>query len=150
MANNDLAKKKPVALEVATYERLSKLAAQLRIDNPGGGFVSMSTAVGVLLDGWEKLNKIKVIPFSPDMELSEFVKTAVRSAVDNIADAESNEQVVIKDGSCRYMTESTMAGANFFLTDHKEKAMVFDNRDQAAAFLRKCGHEVGNWILEPA
>ena len=99
MANNDLAKKKPVALEVATYERLSKLAAQLRIDNPGGGFVSMSTAVGVLLDGWEKLNKIKVIPFSPDMELSEFVKTAVRSAVDNIADAESNEQVVIKDGS---------------------------------------------------
>ena len=150
MANTDLVKKKPVALEVATYERLSKLAAQLRIDNPGGGFVSMSTAVGVLLDGWEKLNKIKVIPFSPDMELSEFVKTAVRSAVDNIADAESNEQVVIKDGSCRYMTESTMAGANFFLTDHKEKAMVFDNRDQAAAFLRKCGHEVGNWILEPA
>ena len=104
----------------------------------------------VLMDAFEKLDKIKVIPFSPDMELSEFVKTAVRSAVDNIADAESNEQVVIKDGSCRYMTESTMAGANFFLTDHKEKAMVFDNRDQAAAFLRKCGHEVGNWILEPA
>ena len=53
MANNDLVKKKPVALEVATYERLSKLAAQLRIDNPGGGFVSMSTAVERLLNLWD-------------------------------------------------------------------------------------------------
>ena len=60
MANNDLVKKKPVALEVATYKRLSDLAAQLRIDNPGGGFVSMSTAVGVLLDSWdEKTNEPK-------------------------------------------------------------------------------------------
>lgn len=58
MANNDLVKKKPVALEVATYERLSKLAAQLRIANPGGGFVSMSTAVGVLLEGWKELERI--------------------------------------------------------------------------------------------
>ena len=56
MANTDLVKKKPVALEVATYERLSKLAAQLRIDSPGGSFVSMSTAVGVLLDHWENRN----------------------------------------------------------------------------------------------
>ena len=64
--------------------------------------------------------------------------------------AEANEQVVIKDGYCRYMTQSIMAGANFFLTDYKEKAMVFDNRDQATTFLRKCGHEVGNWIIEPA
>ena len=53
MANNNLVKKKPVALEVATYERLSKLAAQLRIDNPGGGFVSMSTAVERLLNLWD-------------------------------------------------------------------------------------------------
>ena len=60
MANSDSVKKKPVALDVATYERLSKLAAQLRINNPGGGFVSMSTAVGVLLDSWdEKTNEPK-------------------------------------------------------------------------------------------
>ena len=104
----------------------------------------------VLMDAFEKLDRIKVIPFSPDMELSDFVKTAVRLVVDDIADAEANEQVVIKDDSCRYMTESIMAGANFFLTDYKDKAMVFDNRDQATAFLRKCGHEVGNWIIEPA
>ena len=60
MANTDLVKKKPVSLEVATYERLSKLAAQLRIDNPGGGFVSMSTAVERLLNLWdEKTNEPK-------------------------------------------------------------------------------------------
>lgn len=150
MAKSDLVKKKPVALEVATYERLSKLAAQLRIDNPGGGFVSMSTAVGVLLDGWEKLNKIKVIPFSPDMELSDFVKTVVRSVVDDIADAEANEQVIIKesDGS-QYLEKMLAHNHNAYLTPQRDKAMVFDNREQAAAFLRKCGHEVGNWIIEP-
>jgi hypothetical protein len=32
---------------------LSKLAAQLRIDNPGGGFVSMSAAVERLLNLWD-------------------------------------------------------------------------------------------------
>ena len=58
MANNDLVKKKPVALELDTYEQLSKLAAQLRIDNPGGGFVSMSAAVAVLLGGWKELERI--------------------------------------------------------------------------------------------
>jgi len=50
--------KKPVALDLDTYERLSRLAAQLRIDNPGGGFVSMSTAVAKLLDGWKELERI--------------------------------------------------------------------------------------------
>ena len=143
MANTDLVKKKPVALEVATYERLSKLAAQLRIDNPGGGFVSMSTAVAVLLDKWEEA---EMVASAIDACMQSLPNVSLRAY---IADAEANEQVVIKDGSCRYMTESTMAGANFFLTDYKEKAKVFDNRDQATAFLRKCGHEVGSWIIEP-
>ena len=52
----DLVKKKTVNFDLDTYERLSKLAAQLRMDNPGGGFVSMSAAVAVLLDGFEKNN----------------------------------------------------------------------------------------------
>jgi len=59
MANNDLVKKKTIALDLDAYERLSKLAAQLRIDNPGGGFVSMGTAVGVLLDKYEE-QRVKV------------------------------------------------------------------------------------------
>ena len=84
MANNDLVKKKPVALEVATYERLSKLAAQLRIDNPGGGFVSMSAAVGVLLDDYEVLRRLKTV-----MGLDGTIKsTSLRSYA---ANAEAND-----------------------------------------------------------
>ena len=51
----DLVKKKTVNFDLDTYERLSKLAAQLRMDNPGGGFVSMSAAVAVLLDHWQRV-----------------------------------------------------------------------------------------------
>jgi len=104
----------------------------------------------VLMDAFEKLDKIKVIPFSPDMELSEFVKTVVRSAVDNIADAEAKEQVIIKqiDGS-QYLEKMLAHNHNAYLTPQRDKAMVFDNRDQAAALLRKCGHEIVNWIIEP-
>ena len=104
----------------------------------------------VLMDAFEKLDRIKVIPFSPDMELSDFVKTVVRSAVDNISDAEANEQVIIKQSDGAQYLENMLAhNHNAYLTPQREKAMVFDNRDQATAFLRKCGHEVGNWITEP-
>jgi len=58
-----------IALEVATYERLSKLAAQLRIDNPGGGFVSMSTAVEVLLDAYEK--PVSLRAYAADAEVND-------------------------------------------------------------------------------
>ena len=88
MANTDLVKKKPVALEVATYERLSKLAAQLRIDSPGGGFVSMSTAVAVLLDSWdEKTNEpkgmtlLKLLEATKDLEGLDDVEIAALDAV---------------------------------------------------------------------
>ena len=211
MANTDLVKKKPVALEVATYERLSKLAAQLRIDNPGGGFVSMSTAVAKLLDVFNTLENIQafsktlgeadelrgkafvLIPFwdedridictpsyrvesSPDQwdvvgsflvgkrkkgECSgfcglnycdengcvEFKPVSIRAYV---ADVEANEPVIIKqsDGA-QYLEKMLAHNHNAYLTPQRDKAMVFDNRDQATAFLRKCGHEVGNWIIEP-
>jgi len=59
MVNNDLVKKKTIALDPDTYERLSKFAAQMRIDNPGGGFVSMGTAVGVLLDAYIPYSELK-------------------------------------------------------------------------------------------
>ena len=62
----DLVKKKTVNFDLDTYERLSKLAAQLRMDNPGGGFVSMSAAVAVLLDHWQRVqvqgNVITITP----------------------------------------------------------------------------------------
>ncbi len=98
----------------------------------------------VLMDKWEEAG---MVASAIDSCMQSLPNVSLRAY---IADAETNDQVVIKDGSCRYMTESTMAGANFFLTDYKKKAMVFDNRDQATAFLRQCGHEIGNWIIEPA
>lgn len=67
-----------------------------------------------------------------------------------IADAEMNERVVIKDGNNRYIENINPATTNLFMAERREEAMVFDNRDQAAALLRKCGHEAGNWIIEPA
>lgn len=51
----DLVKKKTINLDLDTYERLSKFAAQLRVNS--GAYVSMSAAVGVLLDGFDVLKK---------------------------------------------------------------------------------------------
>lgn len=57
--------------------------------------------------------------------------------------------VRIKDSDNRYINNATVATTNLFMTHERGEAMVFDNYDQAKAFLRKCGHEVGNWIIEP-
>jgi hypothetical protein len=70
----DLIKKRTIALDYETYERLSKFAAQLRIDNPGGGFVSMGAAVGVLLDHYARVqvqvqgNVIMIVPTKTETE----------------------------------------------------------------------------------
>ena len=70
-----------------------------------------------------------------------------------ITDAEASDPqlhpVRIKDGDNRYVNNAIVATTNIFLTDDRSEAMIFDNHEQAKAFLRKCGHEVGNWILEP-
>ena len=60
------------------------------------------------------------------------------------------QPVILKqrDGS-QYLEKMLAHNHNAYLTPHKDEAMVFDSYDQAKAFLRKCGHEVGNWILEP-
>jgi hypothetical protein len=70
-----------------------------------------------------------------------------------IADAEASDPnlqpVRLKDGDNRYINKATTATTNLFLSDDRIEAMVFDSPDQAKAFLRKCGHAVGNWIFEP-
>ena len=73
-------------------------------------------------------------------------------AVGVLLDAyESNLQpVVIKNYNNQYVNDSIVATANLFLTDNRTEATIFDSRDQAKAFLRKCGHEAANWIIEPA
>ena len=59
-------------------------------------------------------------------------------------------QVVImqSDGS-QYLEKMMAHNHSAYLTPQKDEAMVFDNRDQAIAFLRKCGHDVSNWIIKP-
>lgn len=59
-------------------------------------------------------------------------------------------QVVImqSDGS-QYLEKMMAHNHSAYLTPQKDEAMIFDNRDQAIAFLRKCGHDVSNWIIKP-
>ena len=72
------------------------------------------------------------------------------AALDEAID-EARAQVIIKQSDGALYLEKMLAhNHNACLTPHRDEAMVFDNRDQATAFLRKCGHEVGNWIIEPA
>lgn len=59
MENKDLIRKKSIALDTQTYERLSKFAAQLRLNSEGGAFVSMGAAVAVLLGGYYEPTTIK-------------------------------------------------------------------------------------------
>ena len=59
-------------------------------------------------------------------------------------------QVVImqSDGS-QYLEKMMAHDHSAYLTPQKDEAMIFDNRDQAIAFLRECGHDVSNWIIKP-
>lgn len=64
---------------------------------------------------------------------------------------ETKEPVIVKsiDGSL-YFKGAVAHNHNFYLSSDKTEAMVFANHDQAAAFLRRCGHEISNWIIEPS
>ncbi len=98
----------------------------------------------VLMDKWEEAG---MVASAIDACMQSLPNVSLRAY---IADIEVNDQVVIKDGANRYISNTNQATANIFMAEHRGEAMVFDNRDQATAFLRKCGHEVGNWIVEPA
>lgn len=64
---------------------------------------------------------------------------------------ENNQHpVIIKEsGGGMYLQSSSVATENFGMTHDRSEAMVFDSSDQAKAFLRQAGREVGDWILEP-
>lgn len=175
MANN---KKKNIALHHETYNNLSTLAAQMRIDN-GGKFVSMSEAVGVLLDerkiqieriqeialkiathiaekqiGTAKHAKVGTVNpdhIDPDMLADDWAMYIEQQFEESKTEPEPTQPVIIKqsDGSL-YLEKAFAHNHNFEMTHYRNDAMVFDSSDQAKAFLRQCGHEVGNWIIEPA
>ena len=55
----DLIKKKSIAIRPETYARLTRLAAELKLQREDGGMVSLDMAVGVLLDTYEE-QRVKV------------------------------------------------------------------------------------------
>jgi hypothetical protein len=57
MANNDLIKKKSIAIRPETYARLTRLAAELKLQRLDGGMVSLDMAVWKLLDEREANSK---------------------------------------------------------------------------------------------
>ncbi len=60
----DLVKKKSIALNPETYTRLTRLAAELKLQRLDGGMVSLDMAVGVLLDFYKKWNERATEPVS--------------------------------------------------------------------------------------
>jgi hypothetical protein len=58
----DLVKKRTISLYPETYARLTRLAAELKLQRLDGGMVSLDMAVGVLLDGWAVLKDGYQIP----------------------------------------------------------------------------------------
>jgi hypothetical protein len=60
----DLVKKKSIAIRPETYARLTRLAAELKLQRLDGGMVSLDMAVGVLLDFHKKWNERATQPVS--------------------------------------------------------------------------------------
>lgn len=115
-------------------------------DANGGGRIYNPDFLSVLMDGYLLYKEIHDL-----QEMDRQVEGVSLRAY--IADAKANDQglqpVRIKDRDNRYINNATVATSNFFLTDDRSEAMISDSYEHAKAFLRKCGHEVGNWILEP-
>jgi hypothetical protein len=57
--------------------------------------------------------------------------------------------VIMESGGSQYLEKMMAHNHSAYLTPQKDDAMVFDDRDQAITFLRKCGHDVANWIIKP-
>lgn len=56
--------------------------------------------------------------------------------------------VIMESDGSQYLEKMMAHNHSAYLTPQKDEAMVFDNRDQAVAFLRKCGHNLANWIIQ--
>ena len=54
--------------------------------------------IGEALDALEKLEQYTVIEYSPDMELSEFVKACTQAALDDISESEKIDLEKIRSG----------------------------------------------------
>lgn len=103
----------------------------------------------VLMDAWESKEKglslRELLEATKKLDGLDEIEIAVLDAV-----LEECRPVIIKqsDGAL-YLQNSGIATANFGMTHDRSEAMIFDSPDQANAFLRQSGREVGEWILEP-
>ena len=70
----------PAAVEV--YNRV-RHKTRMKSDELGRPYYMWET-IKEALEALEKLDRIKVIPFSPDMELSEFVKIVTQTALNDL------------------------------------------------------------------
>lgn len=144
--------RKSVALEIDTYSRLSKLAADLRSANPGGGFVSMSVAVRVLLDKWEETtNEPKGMTLLDLLEATKKLEglNEIEAAILDEAIAQAQSVIIKQSDGALYLQKTSSNFASFVMTHYKEDAMIFESFNEAKAFLRKCHRPAGDWIIEP-
>ena len=98
----------------------------------------------VLMDEWELYLELKT---AQDEDWGRELHSKSRDYCEIIDQA---QPVVIKQSDVAlYLEKALSLNHNFRLTPHSKKAKVFDSPDQATAFLRQYGREVGDWILEP-
>jgi hypothetical protein len=67
-------------------------------------------------------------------------------------ETESNESqlaIIRQSDGALYIERALAHNHNFEMTHHRNEAMIFDSSDQAKVFLRKCGRDAGEWIIEP-
>lgn len=92
-----------------------------------------------LMDAWE---------YSENVEYDSIIQAYI-DLPSAPKEADTQPVIIKQSDGALYLQSSSVATANFGMTHHKQEAMVFDSHDQAKAFLRQAGREVGDWILEP-
>lgn len=78
----------PASLPV--YHRFQALLLRRKAENPGRKVYAWQV-LGEALDALERLDQYTVIEYSPDMELSEFVKVCTQAVVNDIQKTDQNE-----------------------------------------------------------
>ena len=73
------------------YHRFQAMLLRRKAENPGRKVYAWQVLADAL-DALENLERITVIPYSPDMELSEFVKACTQAAVNDIQGTAQNEE----------------------------------------------------------
>ena len=85
----------PASLPV--YHRFQALLLRRKAENPERKVYAWQV-MAEALDALERLDQYTVIEYSPDMELSEFVKACTQAALDDISESEKIDLEKIRSG----------------------------------------------------